>query len=68
MYLSFWHWVDGGDGVLFMSTLSAWKHHPTNSNPAFNMLNLKARRDKGSRVNQNVGHFPHRLLSSSGQR
>jgi hypothetical protein len=68
MYLSFWHWVDGGDGVFFMAALSARKHHPTNSNSSFNVLNLKTRRDKRSWINRNVRHFTHILQSSGGQR
>jgi hypothetical protein len=48
MYLSFSHWVDGGDGVFFMTALMARKNHPANSNYSFNMLNLQARRDKRS--------------------
>jgi hypothetical protein len=61
MYLSFSHWVDGGDGVFFMTALMARKNHLANSNYSFNVLNLQARRDKRSWVNWDIRYFPHRL-------
>jgi hypothetical protein len=56
MDLTLGHRINGDDGEVLMAARSAWHNHPMNSSPSFNMLELETSRNKGPRVDGNVGH------------
>jgi hypothetical protein len=56
MDLTLGHRVNGDDGVVLMAANSTRHNHPMNSSSSFNLLELKTSRNKGPRIDGNVGH------------
>jgi hypothetical protein len=54
--LTLGHRINGDDGKVFMAARSVWHNHPMNCSPSLNVLELETSRNKGPRVDGNVGH------------
>jgi hypothetical protein len=63
MYLSLWHRIDGGDGIVHVSTRATRKNHSLNSGAPFDMEDLEATWDEWRNINGNVCHLGQTVLS-----